>query len=86
VASGNLQVFSVYYRVLQAPRVPRMVAAMFVGRLPNGMFSLGLVLLLHQLTGSYSASGTALAALMLGTTCSAPFAGELWIVGVSARY
>jgi MFS family permease len=53
-----------------------MVAAMFVGRLPNGMFSLGLVLLLHQLTGSYSASGTALAALMLGTTCSAPFRGR----------
>ncbi|TCC40378.1 MFS transporter [Kribbella speibonae] len=76
MASGKLQVFAVYYQVLRTPQVPRLVASMFVGRLPNGMFSLGIVLFLHDTTGSYSASGAALAALMLGTTCSAPFRGR----------
>ncbi|HEX5118644.1 MAG TPA: hypothetical protein VFW65_25960 [Pseudonocardiaceae bacterium] len=54
-----------------------MVTAMFVGRLPNGMFPLGIVFVLHQSSGSYSATGAALAALMLGTTCSTPFRGRL---------
>ncbi|MFL6118423.1 MFS transporter [Actinophytocola sp.] len=49
---------------------------MFVGRLPNGMFPLGIVFVLHQHSGSYSAAGAALAALMLGITCSAPFRGR----------
>ncbi|MEU6577535.1 hypothetical protein [Streptomyces sp. NPDC046805] len=69
--------FRNYLRVLRAPQAPRLVVAMFVGRLPNGMFPLGIVLVLHRSSGSYSVSGAALAALMLGTTCSAPFRGRL---------
>jgi MFS family permease len=53
-----------------------MVVAMFVGRIPNGMFPLGIVFVLRQYSGSYSAAGAALGALMLGTTCSAPFRGR----------
>jgi MFS family permease len=65
-----------YLRVLRTPQAPRLVVAMFVGRLPNGMFPLGIVFVLHQHSGSYSDAGAALAALMLGTTCSAPLRGR----------
>jgi MFS family permease len=76
VTSAGWHGFGGYLRVLRTPRTPRMVAAMFVGRLPNGMFPLGIVFVLRQHSGSYSAAGAALAALMLGTTCSAPFRGR----------
>ena len=49
---------------------------MVVGRLPNGMRPLGIVLLVHQQQGSYTLAGAALAALMIGTTASAPFRGR----------
>ncbi|MEU8180941.1 MFS transporter [Micromonospora sp. NPDC049044] len=56
--------------------MPRLVSAMVVGRLPNGMRPLAIVLLVHQQQGSYAIAGTALAALMIGTTASAPFRGR----------
>lgn len=65
-----------YQRVLGARQVPRLLAAMVAGRLPNGMRPLGVVFLIHQQQGSYAASGAALAALMVGTTVSAPFRGR----------
>ncbi|MFC9249753.1 MFS transporter, partial [Streptomyces sp. NPDC057136] len=49
---------------------------MVVGRLPNGMRPLAIVLLVHQQQGSYALSGAAVAALMIGTTGSAPFRGR----------
>jgi MFS family permease len=76
VTSAGWRGFGGYLRVLRTPRTPRLVVAMFVGRLPNGMFPLGIVFVLRQYSGSYSAAGAALAALMLGTTCSAPFRGR----------
>jgi len=76
VTSAGWPVLGGYLRVLRTPTTPRVVAAMFVGRLPNGMFPLGIVFLLRQYSGSYSAAGIALAALMLGTMCSAPFRGR----------
>jgi MFS family permease len=65
-----------YRRVLGARQVPRLLAAMVAGRLPNGMRPLGIVFLIHEQQGSYAASGVALAALMAGTTGSAPFRGR----------
>ncbi|MFI6077179.1 MFS transporter [Actinoplanes sp. NPDC051343] len=56
--------------------MPRLLSAMVVGRLPNGMRPLGIVLLVHQQQGSYAVAGAALAALMIGTTASAPFRGR----------
>ena len=76
MTSAGWHVVGGYLRVLQAPRTPRLVAAMFVGRLPNGMFPLGIVFVLRQSSGSYAVAGAALAALMLGTTCSAPLRGR----------
>jgi MFS family permease len=76
VTSAGRHLFGGYLRVLRTPRTPRLVAAMFVGRLPNGMFPLGIVFVLRQWSGSYSVAGAALAALMLGTTCSAPIRGR----------
>jgi MFS family permease len=65
-----------YRRVLAARQVPRLVLAMVVGRMPNGMRPLGIVLLVHQQQGSYALSGAAVAALMIGTMGSAPFRGR----------
>jgi MFS family permease len=76
VTCQGWRVLAGYVRVLRTPGTPRMVVAMFVGRLPNGMFPLGIVFVLRQYSGSYSAAGAALGALMLGTTCSAPFRGR----------
>lgn len=77
MAPVGWNLFRIYLRVLRAPQAPRMVVSMFIGRLPNGMFPLGIVFVLHRSSGSYSVSGTALAALMLGTTCSAPLRGRM---------
>lgn len=68
--------FGRYRNVLRAPQVPRLALAMVVGRLPNGMRPLGVVLLIHQQQGSYAIAGAALAALMIGTTASAPLRGR----------
>jgi MFS family permease len=76
VTCQGWRVLAGYVRVLRTPGTPRMVVAMFVGRIPNGMFPLGIVFVLRQYSGSYSAAGAALGALMLGTTCSAPFRGR----------
>jgi hypothetical protein len=76
VTSAGWHVLGGYLRVLRNPKTPRMVVAMFVGRLPNGMFPLGIVFVLRQYAGSYSTAGVALATLMLGTMCSAPFRGR----------
>jgi MFS family permease len=65
-----------YRRVLGVRQVPRLLVAMVAGRLPNGMRPLAIVFLIHQQQGSYAASGAALAALMAGTTASAPFRGR----------
>lgn len=65
-----------YRRVLRSRQVLRLVMAMVVGRLPNGMRPIGIVLLVHQQQGSYTLAGAALAALMVGTTGSAPFRGR----------
>jgi MFS family permease len=80
-----------YRGVLRACGVPRLVGAMVVGRLPNGMRPLGIVLVVHQHHDSYATSGAALAALMVGTTVSAPFRGravdrwgQFWILHVLA--
>jgi MFS family permease len=76
VTPAGPHVVRTYLRILRAPQTARMVAAMFVGRLPNGMFPLGIVFVLHGSSGSYSATGAALAALMVGTMCSAPYRGR----------
>ncbi|MFE5027748.1 MFS transporter [Streptomyces sp. NPDC056656] len=77
MTSDGWNLFRKYLHVLRAPQAPRMVVSMFIGRLPNGMFPLGIVFVLHHSSGSYSVSGAALATLMLGTTCSAPFRGRM---------
>ena len=76
VSCCRVKVLGRYRRVLRARQVPRLVSAMVVGRLPNGMRPLAIVLLVHQQQGSYAIAGAALAALMIGTTASAPFRGR----------
>lgn len=65
-----------YVLVGRAPHVQRVSIAMFLGRLPNGMLPLGIVLLIDERLGSYAISGAALAAFMVGTTVSAPIRGR----------
>ncbi|MFI5735430.1 hypothetical protein ACIA49_35300 [Kribbella sp. NPDC051587] len=65
-----------YLVVLRAPQVGRLATAMVIGRLPNGMLPIGVVVLINERLRSYEASGAVLAALMVGTTVSAPFRGR----------
>ena len=43
-----------YRELLRTPGVARIIAAQLVARLPNGMTSLGILLHIQQITGSYA--------------------------------
>src|SRR3954468_24887657 len=64
--------------ILSAPHVPRLVASSLLGRLPDGMAALALVLLVHHASGSFALSGVATAAVAGAAGCAAPFKGR-WI-------
>src|SRR4051794_41896107 len=68
-----------YFReVLRTPHVPRLVASSLLGRLPDGMTALALILLVHEATGSFAVSGLCTAAYALSGGCTAPLKGR-WI-------
>jgi predicted MFS family arabinose efflux permease len=48
-----------------------------VGRLPNGMLSIAVILLVSDLTGSYSAAGTVAGFTVLGNAVGAPLIGRM---------
>jgi MFS family permease len=68
---------SAYAAILRAPRVPRVVAAAFVGRLPIGMGALAVLLLVRDATGSYAVAGSCAAALAAGEAVGQPIQGRL---------
>jgi MFS family permease len=68
-----------YFReLLRTPHVPRLVASSLLGRLPDGMTALALILLVHEATGSFAVSGLCTAAFALTGGCTAPLKGR-WI-------
>lgn len=69
--------FGRYRQLLRQPGVPRLVASVLIGRLPIGIFSLAIVLLVRQETGSFAQAGIASAAWALGAGAIAPLQGRL---------
>ncbi|QIN84659.1 MFS transporter [Rubrobacter tropicus] len=66
-----------YRYLLALPGAPAMVAAGFLGRLPMSMRSLGCLLMVSALTGSYALAGAAVAAFTLTQAAFSPALGRL---------
>ncbi|MFL5859566.1 MAG: MFS transporter [Solirubrobacteraceae bacterium] len=66
-----------YRSVLAAPGCARVIATALIGRLPQGMTSLAILLLVRSHTGSYAAAGVATGAYALATAAAAPLLGRL---------
>ena len=61
-----------YRDLLRTPGVARIIAAQLTARFPNGMTSLGILLHIEQITGSYGAAGLVLAATSVGQAIAGP--------------
>lgn len=61
-----------YSDLLKTRGVGRIIAAQLTARLPNGMLSLGVLLHIEQVTGSYGAAGLVLAATSVGQAIAGP--------------
>lgn len=68
---------SPYRSVLSIPGVPRLFGSAIVGRLPQGMSSLAVLLLVRAATHSYAAAGVAVGAYALASAAMAPVQGRL---------
>jgi MFS family permease len=63
--------------VLAAPGCARVFATALIGRLPQGMTSLAILLLVRLQTGSFAAAGFAVGAYAFATAAAAPVLGRL---------
>jgi len=68
---------SKYRSVLSVPGATRLFASALVGRLPQGMSSLAILLLVRATTHSYAAASVAVGAFALATAALAPLLGRL---------
>ncbi|MBV8217043.1 MAG: MFS transporter [Solirubrobacterales bacterium] len=68
---------SKYRAVLSVPGAGPLFASALVGRFPQGMSSLAILLLVRGTTHSYAAAGAAVGASALATAASAPIIGRL---------
>jgi MFS family permease len=66
-----------YRDVLSVPGVPRLFASALLARLPQGMSSLAILLLVRGRTGSYAAAGIAVGVSALASAAAAPLQGRL---------
>ena len=66
-----------YRQLLRPPGAMRLVLTVLVGRIPIGIFSLAIVLLVRQQTGSFAQAGAASAAWAIGAGIVAPLQGRL---------
>lgn len=69
--------FGRYRQLLGYPGALRLVISVLIGRLPIGIFSLAIVLLVRHETGSFAQAGIASAAWALGAGVVAPLQGRL---------
>jgi MFS family permease len=66
------------YRVLlRPPGTARLIVSLLIGRIPIGIFSLAIVLLVRAETGSFAQAGAASAAWAIGAGFLAPIQGRL---------
>ena len=68
---------SKYRSVLSLPGASRLFASALVARLPQGMSSLAILLLVRSTTHSYAAAGVAVGGFALATAACAPLLGRL---------
>src|SRR5436305_12539942 len=66
-----------YRSVLSVSGIPRLVASALLGRLPQGMSSLAILLLVRDTTHSYAAAGLAVGAYALASAAFSPVQGRL---------
>ncbi len=66
-----------YRSVLSIPGCARVFATALIGRLPQGMSSLAILLLVRSVTHSYPAAGIAVGAFAFATAAGSPFQGRL---------
>jgi MFS family permease len=66
-----------YRAVLSAPGALRLFASAVVGRLPQGMSSLAILLLVRGVTHSYAAAGVSVGAFAFASAAGAPVVGRL---------
>jgi MFS family permease len=66
-----------YRAVLSSPGCARVFATALFGRLPQGMLSLAILLLVRSRTGSYAAAGVAVGAYALSSAACSPIQGRL---------
>ena len=66
-----------YARILRAPSVAVLIAAVTIGRLPFAINGLAIVLFVREVTGSFAIAGLTTGMLALGSAFGAPFAGRL---------
>ena len=69
--------FGRYWALLRHQGIPRLVVSVLIGRIPIGIFSLAIVLLVRQETDSFAQAGIASAAWALGAGLVAPLQGRL---------
>jgi MFS family permease len=68
---------SSYADLLRTKGVARIMSAQLLARFPSGMLSLGFLLHVQKVTGSYAAAGLVLAALSAGQAISGPLTSRL---------
>ena len=66
-----------YRSVLSIPGCARVFATALIGRLPQGMSSLAILLLVRAATHSYPAAGIAVGAFAFATAAGSPFQGRM---------
>jgi len=74
--SGRAPGWGCYAEVFRTPGVLRLVTSMTVGRLPNGMLPLILIVFMHRQLGSYTEAGVVTAGYTVGVAASAPARGR----------
>jgi predicted MFS family arabinose efflux permease len=70
-------VFGSYRAFLSIPGARRLLLSAVVTRMPNGMLTLALLLLIHAQTGSFAIAGVALGAFALANAAVSPIQGAL---------
>ncbi|MCL2515590.1 MAG: MFS transporter [Microbacteriaceae bacterium] len=68
---------SAYSSVLRSPGVARIIAAQLLARFPSGMLSLGVLLHIEHVHGSYGAAGLVLAGSSAGQAIAGPLTSRL---------
>ncbi|SFR99846.1 Predicted arabinose efflux permease, MFS family [Agrococcus baldri] len=66
-----------YSEVLKVPGLARIIFSQLIARFPAGMMSLGILMHMEHLHGSYSAAGLVLAAFSVGMATAGPFITRL---------